>query len=225
MEQKIKMVSVGTDIRTIGGMFYAPVVFMLVSVLYIFNRYYGYEDPYVLMNIRGYFGVFSIPFISIWIFNLYQDLLETEGKECLLAQPYKDIQFGLFRTLRITLIYIVIFYILFFFLIFTLLPKEQNILLSDIYLPLVSILYFSSLSFLIIVVVKNTLISYSIIGIYSIFQYTTRGGFSLSIYPFQWSFPNPMYNDYEIGIKLFISSLVFFTLAHFVFRKRNYLVK
>lgn len=225
MEQKIKMTSIITDVRTIGGIFYLPIALMITSVIYILNRYSGYEDPNILQIIRSYFGVFSIPFISVWIFNLYQDILETDGKECLLSLPYKDIQFGLFRVLRITILYIIVFFILFLILILTLLPAEQRILLSDLYLPFISIFYFSSLSFLVIVLVKNTLISYSIIGIYSIFQYTTRGGFSLSVYPFQWPFPHPMYNNYQVGINLFLFSLIFYILAHLIFKKRDYLIK
>jgi hypothetical protein len=53
----------------------------------------------------------------------------------------------------------------------------------------------------------------------------TRGGFSLSIYPFQWSFPMPYASNSLVAALLIGSACSLLGGSQIIFSKREYLLK
>lgn len=225
MDKDVRMISLRFDLQIIGYQLYFPIALIILGIAFLYLQYYNYRDEYMLMHIRKIFGVIYLPSICTWIFSLYQELTESDGKECLLSLPYKDFEFGLYRIFRITLLYIILFFFAFSFATLLLLPKDVSIQAVDFYLPLITILYFSILSFCVIVVTKNVLISYLSYGAYCIFLYMTRGGYSASVYPFHWSFPKPGLENGLAGLLLLIVSVLFCFIAHHIFSNREFLLK
>lgn len=225
MEQKSRVNSFLLDIKLLGGSFITPLIIMLLGSLYIWIIYKGYPSEFLLTHIRGNFGVFSFPFICVWIFGLFQDFVESDGKECLLSLPYRSSAFGIVRVLRMTTFYIILFFLFFLSLVAILFNGEFPLQASDWYLPFFSLLFFSGFSYFVIVLTKNSLISYAIFSVYCIFQYMTRGAFSASVYPFHWSFPMPYTSNYLVTLLLIIFTCIFFIIAQYIFSKREYLLK
>lgn len=208
-----------------GGIFITPLIVMVVSSVYVWLVYRGYPTDSMMVQIRGAFGVFSLPFISVWIIGLFQDIVESDGKESLLSLPYRAPFFGIIRVIRMTLLYIVLFFIVLLALTLIMFGSYPPLDACDWYLPIVSILFFSGLSFFCIVLTKNTLISYTILCVYCVFQYMTRGGFSLSIYPFQWSFSMPYTSNVFVACLLLVSTCFLYGGSQIIFSKREYLLK
>lgn len=226
MESKVKMPSLRLDIRNMGGLFYLPFIMMMIAAAYVTIHYSGYSDNQnMLKYIRHDFGVLSIPLVIVWIIGLFQDFVETKGKEAILALPYSSTYSGIMRVLRMSLLYVVIFFILFVFLVIRLLPGHQLILLSDICLPILSVLYFAALSFLFMMIVKNSIVCYIIIGVYSIFLYMTRGAFTFGLYPFQWSFPQPNFDELRCTVILLIASVIGLYISQKIFQNKEFLLK
>lgn len=222
MEHSAKEYSVMIDIKNMGVFFYIPIVIMIFCGLYIIFVEYEFNDAIVL--IRKDFGIFPIMGISVWIFYIFEDLLDSNGKEMLLSIPYDDNNFGIFRVIKMTIVYILCFYF-FLIIIIMLLNKDYVFQFNDIYLPIVSIFFYSGFSFFTILIVKNNLISFAIVGIFSVFMYSTRGGVSAYIYPFQWGNPNPYYNPVIVAIVLIIATVSLYLSAQLFFKDREFLMK
>ena len=195
---------------------------MAVNAVYCFlirNRY-----GIAIGIVRENYGVFPVICISFWISCLFEDLLNSEGKEILLSMPYKNMEYGLIRVIRYTVLYIIVFYI---FFVFILLSMRSNAVLEpqDIYLPMLSIFFYSAFNFLIAVIVRNSLTVMAATGALSVFMYLTRGGASFYIYPFQWSNPNPYFMPYTVGVVLLISSLILYTAGQILFSNRDFLMR
>lgn len=205
-----------------GASFYIPIILMILGIVYtlVFQQKFGEAN----VLIKQGFGMFSFPFITIWILYLFEDLLDSDGKETLLALPYKNIQYGFLRVLKFTLVYVITFYL--FYLSTAFLFKERVYFqLQDSYLPVASILFYSALSFLIITLVKKILIAFLIIALHSSFLYGTRGGVSAYIYPLQWFHPNPYYSPRLVALVLLFSAIILYVLGQYLFSKREFLMK
>lgn len=226
MEQpKSRINSFMLDIKAMGGIFAAPIIIMLVGSLYVWMVYRGYPADSLMVHIRGSFGIFSFPFICMWIFGLFQDIVESDGKESLLSLPYRAPIFGIVRVLRMTALYIALFFVVFLGLVTIMFQGELPLEAADIFLPFLSLLFFSGFSYFIIILTKSSLISYTVFCVYCIFQYMTRGAFSASVYPFHWSFPKPYTNTYLIASLLLLFACVFYIVGQYFFSKREYLLK
>lgn len=199
MDRQIKSGSLLQDIRCIGGVFFIPFATTLAGALFLI---FGFgKDASTEVFVKKYLGVASFPFVCIWVLGLLEDLTESEGRECLLCLPYKSFPFGVVRVVRLTFVYIMIFFA-FFFAVLTMNASFDKIGFVDIVFPTVSILFFSSFAFILAVVVKHSLVSYSVIGTFSITAYFTRGAFSALVYPFQWALPNPFFENGHVIIVL-----------------------
>lgn len=211
-----------TDIGNMGIIFFVPIFIMALGAIYtlLFNSYYGEANEMIQ---RG-FGVFSIPFVILWNFYLFNDLLASDSKEILLSLPYRDHEYGIVRVIKFTGIYIALFYI--FYCLIAVFYKERVIFQwYDIYLPIASILFYSSLSFFIMVLIKDVLISFVVVAVHGALIYGTRGGASAYIYPFQWFHPNPYFQPQRVALTLFLCTLIFYILGHILFTKREYLMR
>lgn len=226
MEQsKSRINSFLLDIKSMGGIFAVPIITMIAGALYVWIVYRGYPVDTLMGHIRGSFGIFSLPFICMWIFGLLQDIVESDGKETLLSLPYRSKIFGIARVLRMTLFYMVIFFVIFLGLVGIMLRGNFTLQALDIVLPILSLLFFSGFSFFIIVLTKNSLISYTIFCVYCIFQYMSRGAFSASVYPFHWSFPKPYTDDYLVAALLFLFACILYILGQHLFSNREHLLR
>ncbi len=223
MEYGTKKYPILTDIKNMGIFFYVPVMIMALCGIYIIFTKYQFGEPTIML--RKGFGIFPIMGISVWVFYIFEDLLDSEGRELLLSMPYNHVYYGVFRILKLTLVYVIMFYIFLFVIMFLTLKRNYAFQFQDIYLPVLSIFFYSGFSFLTAVIAKNNLILFTVLGIFSVFIYSTRGGVSAFIYPFQWSNPNPYYNSAVVAIALIVITVALYTLANFFFSKREFLMK
>lgn len=211
------------DIKNIGTAFYFPIVMGVFAAIYCYIKNYGFENAEVMKNIKSSIGIFFLPWVFIWVLGLFQDLLDSKGKELLLSLPYDDTSYGIKRVLRITLCFLLIFYALFFGLSWSL-KTASDITVMDLILPVCAIMFYSSLAFLSIVLTKSMMMSYCLIATFSIFAYLTRGGAFGALYPFQWSFPKPFLGDGFAAFVLTVVTIVLFSIAVHLFKKRSRLL-
>ncbi|HZK37266.1 MAG TPA: hypothetical protein VFC98_00095 [Clostridia bacterium] len=210
------------DIKNIGIYFYIPIGVMVLNAIYCFLIRGRYGVPIEI--IRENYGVFSVICISFWVPYLFEDLLNSDGREMLLSMPYRNAEYGLIRVLKYTVLYIGIFYL---FLALIILTMGRNVILEaqDIYLPVLSIFFYSAFNFFVVVVARNSLVVMIATGALSVFIYLTRGGASFYIYPLQWSNPNPFFMPYAVGIVLFICSLILYAIGQILFSNRDFLMR
>lgn len=226
----MKNTPISFDLRSIGRLVYIPIFFNILAVLLSLVRYgdFTYDANFleqVMREIKMLFGVINFPFISVWIFALYQDVVESDGKEGILSLPYRNLYFGTFRVIRVILIYSFIFYCAFLFVIVTLFGHLTMLTVWDWLLPILSFVFYGALSFLFIVLTRRVALSYIALGLHTIPIYMTRGGISFSIYPFQWSHPNPYFNDGNVAFFLLIFSILFFLIAQRLLGNREFILK
>lgn len=195
---------------------------MILTGIYILfiNNLYGEAN----IVIRRSFGVFPVVGITVWIIFMFEDLLSSHGREMLLSLPYDHMKYGVVRVVKFSIIYILIFYI-FLAILIILFNKNYNFELQDLYLPVISIFFYSAFSFFISIIVKNIIASFAVCGIFSVFMYSTRGGVSLMIYPFQWSNPNPYYSPCIVAVVLMCITVLLFVVDDILFRNREFLLK
>jgi len=223
MEQRNKIVSLKFDIKNIGPLFYLPIVTGLLASGYCLLRNYGYDNVEVIKNIRIGLNIFCVPFVFIWIIGLFQDLLDSEGKETLLSLPYNNLSYGILRVCRMFGLYLIYFYILFITLCI-ILQCLDDISLVDLFFPTISIFFYASMAFLVIVVTKSMAISYAIVSVFTIFAYLTRGAAVGPINPFYWSFPRPFLDSNYVMLVLVTISTYMLYISTIIFKKRNLLL-
>jgi hypothetical protein len=223
MEHGAKKYSILIDIKNMGIFFCVPVIIMALCGTYIVFAKYEFSEPIIML--RKGFGIFPIIGISIWIYYIFEDLLDSNGKELLLSMPYNDIDYGLFRIIKLTLVYVIMFYVFLFAILVLTLERNYVFQFQDIYFPILSIFFYSGFSFLTAVIAKNNLISFTVLGVFSVFMYSTRGGVSACIYPFQWSNPNPYYNPAIVALALIAATAALYASANFFFNNREFLMK
>lgn len=214
------------EIRNLGGIFYFPIIIMFIVVIYISVKYSGYSYQSALPYIKHDFGSIVMPLIGVWIIGSFQDFVETDGKEIILSQPYNSKKYGILKVLQLTLFYFL--FLLLFLIILTIVFEPGNIndlTKIDILLAIVSVIYISSLSFFLMVTIKNSLICYILLGCYLLFLYMTRGAFSYGIYPLQWSHPQPYLDNFSCILMLSVSSSLILMVSQIIFQNREYLLK
>ena len=222
MEHGTRIKEALVDIKSMGAFFYIPIGIMAVNAVYCYLTRGRYGVPIEI--VRESYGIFPIICISFWISCLFEDLLNSEGREMLLSMPYKNLEYGLKRVIRYTLLYIIIFYI-FFALAVLMIGRNVVMEAQDIYLPVLSIFFYSAFNFLIAVITRNSVTVMTAAGILSMFMYLTRGSASLCIYPLQWGNPNPFFTPYAVGIALFAATLALYAAAQMLFSNRDFLMR
>ncbi|HBI04619.1 MAG TPA: hypothetical protein DDY49_11390 [Paenibacillaceae bacterium] len=222
MDSPIKLPPLLTDIKAMEWNFYLPIFVTIISTSYVYVVLAGWNQPLLFSEIKKTLGLWSIPCVSFWTIGLYKNLVDSDGKELLLAMPYKVMQYGFIRTLRMSLIYILFFYTC---LLIVLLFSEENMTMVDWILPGVNILFFSFLSFVIILASKNIAISYGLIGVYSSTNFITYGSFSGWVYPFYWSLPRHDLQFLQVLMGLILATFVCIVLGQWILTKKEYLVK
>ncbi|CCQ94926.1 membrane hypothetical protein [[Clostridium] ultunense Esp] len=220
MDQLLKLPPLNVDFRMMGWAFPLPIVVSILMALFHYAIHGGSENLIPIEAIRYGLGFFSVPFISVWAIHLYQNLVNPEEKEVLLSLPYQPFSFGLLRLLRITLIYLIFFWSVQIFLYS---HSREGAAVLDWVFPVVLIFYFSSLSYFIVLAVKNVLIGYALLGIYIVFEYTTRGGFSGPFYAFQWVNPKPTLESGYNLLALILLTLAFLLIAQWILTNRDLL--
>ncbi|GEM_PF-3266957 len=225
MESRVKLLPLMLDIRSMGGLFYIPILSMGLSAVYCMLQYSGLDDRYLLPQLRHAMGVLSIPMVCIWIIAMFQDYTATEGKETILALPYPPVRSGMLRVWRMTVLYALLFMILYVVMAAGLSSAQITVILEDLYVPIISIFLFAGLSFLLIVIFKNPISCYILAGGYALFHYMTRGAYSLGIYPFQWSLPQPYMDSMLCSYMMLAASGVLFTVAQSLFANREFMMR
>lgn len=225
MEPKVKLLPLLLDIRSMGGLFYIPILTMLLSAAFCLVQYAGLEDRYLLPQLKHAMGVLSIPLVSVWIIGIFQDYTDVEGKETLLALPYSPVHSGLVRVCRMAGLYALLFVIVYGVLAALLSSGQIGTFLEGLYLPLIAIFLFSGLSFLLIVVFKHPISCYIMAGGYALFHYMTRGAYSLGVYPFQWSLPQPYMDSLLCSYMMLAALAILLAVAQLLFTNREFMLK
>lgn len=220
MEQPIKMTPLLTDLHMLRGLCYVPIVAYIMILLVIILSYLGFVELMSYEEIKQVMGLLCMPAISFWIVSLYLNIVDRDIKEVILSLPYKRLQFGLRRVARVFIVYTGIFY---FVLLLVLKFAGKNIGIGEVVLPLVGMIFFTGLSFTAILVIKNEIFTYVVIGIIGTFEYVTRGGLTGWFYPFQWVLNRPYYSKIHIVI-LLINAGVLLLLGQWMSGKREYLI-
>lgn len=206
------------DFKAMGVYFFIPIVVMLLCIANTFNKVFYYNANLEIEYLRELFGVVPVISVSFWVISLFNAIVEPDCKETILSLPYNDYIFGVGRVVRIIVIYLGIFY---FSLFWGSLNLGTSLEICDYYLPVVSILFFSALSFFSTIVIKSTIGGYGVTCIFFSLAYMTRGAATGFLYPFQWCNPKPMTDDLVIAIALFISALSLLLLAQIRMKKRQ----
>lgn len=220
MQQQIKMPPLKTDLRMIESMLFVPfLVYAMIIVILVLPQL-GFVELLSPVGIKKLMGLFCVPSISLWVIGLYKNIVSREMKEVILSLPYTDLQFGILRVCRIFFIYVGIFYSM---LIVIILSSKEALLVDCIILPLIGMVFFTAISFVTILITKNELFTYVIIGAIGTYEYVTRGGVTGWFYPFQWVLKYPYYSKINIII-LLLSSGILLMIGHILSTKREYLI-
>jgi len=210
-----------TELRSIGGMFWLSAVLTAIDIGLVWVRF---EDVPDMAPIRSQWGALTIPWISLWIIPMFQHLADAPGKEAILSLPYNHFTFGVVRVIRVAFLYVFMFYVgwcaLSLFL--HLFDRWEWF---DMVLPAVSIYFLAAFSFMIVVITRNIMYSYMIIGVFCIFQYITRGSALGPLYPFHWSFPNPTRTHEDNLFVLVCAGTIFITIGHIFFKNRAFMLR
>lgn len=151
MESRNLIKSLNRDIKAMGGTFFIPLLAMTFGAFYVGLVYSGFQIEGRMANIQGNMGVFAFPLICMWVFGLFQDLIDPDQKECLLYLPYSSFVFGTIRVMRFTLLYIAVFYLVLIVLTSFMFNGRLPLQSSDFYLPAASLLFLSALSYFVII--------------------------------------------------------------------------
>lgn len=209
------------EFKLVGGIFWVTILFMILNFCLVLIRF---DSTSEINLIRNQWGTLTLPWICLWIIPMFQDLADARGKEALLSLPYNHFTFGAMRVIRTTILYFIIFYIGWcsVSLFLNLFDQWEWF---DFVLPLVSIFFLATLSFISIVLTRNLMYSYIIIGVFCSMQYMTRGSALGPLYPFHWSFPNPARTHEENLFILLCVSIIFITISNIFFKNRAFMLK
>ncbi|QSX07134.1 hypothetical protein JYG23_07260 [Sedimentibacter sp. zth1] len=101
--------------------------------------------------------------------------------------------------------------------------KNIAIEFKNIILPILSILFFSNISFLAMLITKNSIASLFAISIISALLFSNRMG-PFYIYPFQWANPNPYYTYSAVVNSILLINIILILLNDILFKNREFLL-
>lgn len=222
MYQKLSgPVSFSSECRCMGGIFWLPIVIMAVNLMLTLFRFH---EPLDIALVRGQWGPLALPWIGLWIIHLFQPVVDTPGKEALLALPYRSFSFGVGRVLWTALFYSMLFYFGWCSLALSFHIFDQWAWYDSV-LPIASIYFLASSSFMLMAITRNMMHSYILVGGACIFQFMTRGGALGPLYPFHWAFPHPMRTHDNNLFLLVGAGVICMTVGHIFFANREYITK
>ncbi|MBE3593998.1 MAG: hypothetical protein IMX04_02985 [Candidatus Carbobacillus altaicus] len=223
------------DLRTMGWNFSFPLVAHLGIVLYLYLGQGGQVGMLTEKTILGTIGLWSPLLITFWIVGLYQDWFESDGKEALLALPYKSWAFGIGRVLRTTALYG--FFVWGITRLLFLFSSDRGVSQMWWTILAASILFFAALAFFTVALTRRLVFTYMLVAVFSLGEwvrvystslrvsYSVPSDRTVAFNPFQAASPLPGANPLRVALILFIVSLLLLFLGQLFVNRREYLLK
>lgn len=221
MEQRLTLPPLKADIRMMKSICAVPIPVFAGLLMLSVVPYIGFVEVLMVSQIKSIMGIFGVIFVAFWVISLYTNFVEEDMKEVMLALPYKTMQLGMIRTLRMMGLYCLLFFPILFIL-----AKLSRFVMNiyDVLFIMNGIFFFTSVSFVVILIVKSEMGAYGVIGLIAIYEYTTRGALTGWFYPFQWANNRPFYTWKEAVI-LFAISILLCLIAQWRLGNREYYVR
>jgi hypothetical protein len=233
----MKLPPLRLDLRAMGWNLSFPLVAHLAVVLHLYFSGGGRVGQLPGETIQTAVGLVSPLLVTFWVSALYQDLVESDGKEALLALPYNSFALGVLRVLRTAF-----FYFLFVWgvirLLFLFSPAPGASPLAWLVLA-TSIFFFSALAFFAVVLTRRLVYTYLLVAVFSVgewariylaslrfgLQTLPAGGGAAAFNPFQLAQPAPGADPLVVSFILFIAAVFLLSCGQMLFTRRGYLLK
>jgi len=234
MDRRMMFPPLWLDLRAMGWNFSFPLVAHLGMVLYLYFGQGGRVGMLTAETILKTVGLWSPLLITFWIVALYQDWVESDGKETLLALPYKNWVFGIGRVLRTTALYGLFVWgvarLLFLF------SPDRGVSPVVWVILATSILFFAALAFFAVALTRRLVYTYLLVAVFSlgegvrVYASSLRVGYSVlshstvSFNPFQTVWPLPGTSPLRVTLILFVAALLLLFLGQLLVNRREYLL-
>ncbi len=194
------------EFKSMGWAFFVPFLPFIILGYQLFTIVHEASVIYLT------FEFLIAPFGCWWLIFLYQEHFEGGLVELLPSYPLSKWQHGLLKGGIVITIYLIIMS-LFILLASLFIP---NATFGPMALKYISLSFlFCSVSFVFVTTVKNVIISLSIIAIYTVTEYMTRGDVIPWHHLFTFNIEPPTYKDsISNAIVHIVFGLLFFFIGH-----------
>lgn len=163
------------------------------------------------------------PFSCWWVIFLFQEYFEGGMDQLLPSYPLSKWEHGLIKSVLVIFIYFIITIIVLFATSMTV----SGLMFGSLLVNHLSLsLLFSSIGFLLVTSTKNVVISLSVIAIYTVTEYMTRGSVIPWYHLFTFDITASRYGtiDFE-SVGNVLGSIIFFSVGQFILNKKFNFIK